>query len=207
MLADVQRMAIPELTRVFGQCGLYLRPTPAIGAELSGNMVGHVISLHRAGQRLEGPVSCLDHELPLTSSSVSLVYGLFVLESSGEPELLVQEIARVLTPEGTALLIGFNPWGPARWRWRLRGARAGAHGQVDRLAHDAGLEVVRHQFLGPAWPRETLRPDEPARNRGFDRLRVADLAVLRRREAALTPLRKLGHTVGLRPNMSAGQAW
>jgi SAM-dependent methyltransferase len=204
MMADVQRMAIPELTRVFGQSGLYLRPSASICPDLSGNMVGRIISLHRAGHRLEGPVRCLDHELPLTSSSLSLVYGLFVLESCGEPELLMQEIARVLTPEGTALLIGFNPWGPARWRWRLRGARAGAHGQVDRLAQDAGLDVVRHQLLGAIWPRETASPADSGHKRGFDRLRVADLAVLRRREAALTPLRKLGHTVGLRPNMSAG---
>jgi SAM-dependent methyltransferase len=204
MVADVQRMAIPELTRIFGQCGLYLRPTSAISPELSGNMVGHVISLHREANQFNGPVRCLDHDLPLTSSSLSLVYGLFMLESSGEPELLMQEVARVLTPEGTALLVGFNPWGPARWRWRLRGAHAGAHGQVDRLAQDAGLEVVRHQFLGAVWPRETTDPADAGRKRGFDRLRVADLAVLRRREAALTPLRKLGHTVGLRPNMSAG---
>ena len=54
LLADVQRMAIPELTRVFGQHGLYLRPLQAHPEELSGNMLAHVICLHRDGQALSG---------------------------------------------------------------------------------------------------------------------------------------------------------
>lgn len=206
MVGDVQRMAIPELTRVFGQCGLYLRPSAVISEELSGNMLGMVVSLHREEGRFTGQVRCLDHELPLSSASLSLVYGLFMLEASDEPELFMQEIARVLKPEGTALLIGFNAWGPSRLRWRLRGARAGAHAQVERLAQDAGLEVVRRQYLGPVWPREAIEDEDEdtARRRWFDRLRVAELTVLRRREAALTPLRKAVPTATLRPNMSAG---
>ena len=204
MVADVQRMAIPELTRVFGQCGLYLRPSESISEELSGNMLGKVVSLHRLGDALSGQVRCLDHELPMSSASLSLVYGLFVLEACDEPDLFMQEVARVLQPEGTALLIGFNAWGPSRLRWRLRGARAGAHAQVERLAQDAGLELVRRQYLGPVWPREVIEDADSARRRWFDRLRVAELTVLRRRDAALTPLRKAMPTATLRPNMSAG---
>jgi SAM-dependent methyltransferase len=204
MVADVQRMATPELTRVFGQCGLFMRPSGSIAADLSGNMLGMVISLYRDGPAMEGDVRCLDYELPLSSASLSLVYGLFLLESSDEPELLMQELARVLKPEGTAMLIGFNPWGPARFRWRLRGARTGAHGQVARLAQDAGLELVRRQYLGAVWPREVADPRDAARHRWYDRLRVADMAVLRRRDPAMTPLRSFAPAVGLRPNKSAG---
>jgi SAM-dependent methyltransferase len=204
MMADVQRMATPELTRVFGQCGLFVRPTGGISADLSGNMLGTVISLFRDGQALDGDLRCLDYELPLCSASLSLVYGLFLLELSDEPELLMQELARVLKPEGTAMLIGFNPWGPSRLRWRLRGAPTSAHGQVARLAQDAGLELVRRQYLGAVWPREVADPRDSTRHRWYDRLRVADMAVLRRRDVAVTPLRSFAPAVGLRPNMSAG---
>ena len=204
MLAEVQCMAIPELTRVFGQIGLYLRPSRSIAPELSGNMLGTVVSLNHGPGGLEGPVRCLDHALPITSASLSLVYGLFALESSPEPELLVQEIARVLKPEAFALLVGFNPWGAARLQWRLRGARAGIHAQVDRLARDAGLELVRRHSLGPVWPRAVRAQAQDARPRWFDRFRVAELVVLRRRDIALTPLRKSMPAVSLRPGMSTG---
>lgn len=204
MLEDVQRMAVPELTRVFGQTGLYLRPTTSIAAELSGNMVGSVISLERRGGLLEGVVRCLDLELPISSSTLSLVYGLFALEGSAEPELLVQEIARVLQPEGTALMIGFNRWGLSRLRWRLRGARSGAHANLGRIAGDAGLEVVRRQYLGAVWPSPSRSLPDSTRAHWYDALRVAELVVLRRRDLSPTPLRMAHPGVSLRPGMSAG---
>ena len=204
MLAEVQRMAIPELTRVFGQIGLYLRPSRSIVPELSGNMLGLVVSLNHAPGGLEGPFRCLDQALPVSSASLSLVYGLFALECSPDPDLLVHEIARTLKPEAVALLIGFNPWGAARLRWRLRGARSGIHAQVDRLARDAGLELVRRHTLGPVWPFPMRAQSKQARARWFDRFRVAELVVLRRRDIALTPLRKSMPAVSLRPGMSTG---
>ena len=42
------------------------------------------------------------------------------------------------------------------------------------------------------------------RARWFDRFRVAELVVLRRRDIALTPLRKSMPAVSLRPGMSTG---
>jgi SAM-dependent methyltransferase len=206
LLAQLQRMAIPELTRVFGQVGLYLRPTSGISSELSGNMLGSVISLHYTADALDGPIRCLDAALPLGSASLSLVHGLFALEASADPDQLVHEIARVLKPEGVALLVGFNPWGVGRLRWRLRGARSGAHGHVDRMAADAGLEVVRRQRVGPLWSAGAQAGSQGPRPRWYDGLRIAELVVLRRRDVALTPLRKPLPAVSLRPGMSAGLA-
>lgn len=204
LLAELQRLSIPELTRIFGQTGLYLRPTGSISPDLSGNMLGSVISLHYAAGALDGPVRCLDLALPISSGSLSLVHGLFALEASADPEQLVQEIARVLKPEGAALLVGFNPWGAARFGWRLRGARAGAHAQVERMAADAGLELVRRQRLGPVWSSRASPGSADARPRWYDRFRIAELVVLRRRDIPLTPLRKPLPAVSLRPGMSAG---
>ena len=117
LVADVQRMAIPELTRIFGQHGLYLRPSADLPDELSGNMLGRVISLHRAGDRFGGQLRCQDTQLPIAGGCLSLVYALFVLETSPDPALLMQEVARSLKPEGVAVLISINPWSPARLRW------------------------------------------------------------------------------------------
>jgi SAM-dependent methyltransferase len=203
LLADVQRMVTPELTRVFGQHGLFLRPTGAEPTELSGNMLGHVLSLHRQGEQLAGQLRCSDAELPLCSGSVSLVYSLFMLERCQDPQAMLQEVARVLKPEGTALLISLNPWSLAQFHWSAPGRMSSAS-LVGNLALEAGLEVVRMQFVGPFWPAGARGSAQAPPRRWYDRFRAASLLVCRHREAALTPLRKAPSTVSLRPGMSAG---
>jgi SAM-dependent methyltransferase len=203
MLIQVQRMAIPELTRIYGQYGLYLRPTVDISPDLSGNMLANTIVLQRQGDALDGQLRCLDAELPFSSASLSLVYSLFMLENSPAPAELVQEIARCLKPEGVLLLIGFNAWSPARLsgRWGT-GLRSGI--ADERLATAAGLEIVRRQYLGPFWPSAGSAQVDSSGSSWLDRFRAARLLVLRRRESALTPLRKVSAAVSLRPGMSAG---
>lgn len=203
LLAEVQRMTTPELTRVFGQHGIFLRPTSGEPTELSGNMLAQVLSLHRQGEQLAGQLRCIDSELPVCSHSLSLVYSLFMLERCQDPLLLLQEVARVLKPEGTALIISLNPWSLAQLRWSAPGRMTSASA-VEDLATQAGLEVVRRQFVGPFWPsaRSGL-PHSPPRH-WYDRFRAASLLVCRHREVGLTSLRKAPSTVSLRPGMSAG---
>lgn len=203
LLADVQRDALPEMTRVFGQNGLYLRPSDSIGAELSGNMQGSIVSLWREGQGFQGDLRCLDGEIPLAGSSLSLVYALFVLEDAPNPSLLLHEFARMLKPEGTILVLSLNPWSPAQFRWLKPPASFSSH-RLERMAQDAGLDVVRRQFLGPYWPVPRTVATDPRRRGLLDGFRAVRLTVLRRREAALTPLRKPAAAVSLRPGMSAG---
>jgi SAM-dependent methyltransferase len=203
MVADVQRGAIPEMTRVFGQHGLYLRPSSVIPADLSGNMQASILSLYRDQAGLGGQLRCLDVELPISTGSLSLVYGLFILEGSPDPAGLLQEIARSLKSEGIALIISLNPWSPTQLRWfKSPGSTSGAW--VEKLATDAGLEVVRRQFLGPFWPSASAPITDRGGSGWLDGFRAASLTVLRRREAALTPLRKAASAVSLRPGMSAG---
>jgi SAM-dependent methyltransferase len=204
MLADVQRMATPELTRIFGQHGLYLRPSASLSGELSGNMLANVISLHRVRNAFGGQLQCLDAELPISSGSLSLVYSLFILESSADPEALMQEIARSLKPEGVALIASLNPWSPARLRWLPRIGFGLATSSIERMAREAGLDLIRKQFLGPYWPTTSSSISDLGGNRWRDGFRAASLLVLRRREAGLTPLRKASPAVSLRPGMSAG---
>lgn len=204
ILADVQRMALPELARLFGQYGLYLRPSSALSADLSGNLLTTVLSLHRQHEGLTGPFRCLERELPVCSGSLSLIYSLFMLETSPDPSALMDELARALKPEGVALIISVNPWSPTRLRWRPQLLRNVSGSGVESLAFAAGLEVVRRQYLGPLWPRADASVSDRGGDRWFDAFRAASLVVLRRREAGLTPLRKTTPAVSLRPGMSAG---
>ena len=197
-------MAIPELTRVFGQYGLYLRPSPAFSTDLSGNMLANIISLTRDQGRLGGQLRCLDGELPIGTGSLSLVYALFMIETSPDPEGLMQEIARSLKPEGVALVISLNPWSLARLRWFAQPVRVAGSSTVERLARDAGLDVIRRQFIGPFWASATSAVPDGRGHGWLDGFRAASLMVLRRREAALTPLRKAASAVSLRPGMSVG---
>lgn len=204
MLRDVQGMAAPELTRVFGQHGLYLRPSGDLSPDLSGNMLANVVSLYREGEALAGSFRCIDGELPVGSSSLSLVYSLFMLESSLEPEALLREIARSLQPEGVALMISLNPWSLVRVRWSRGSRRVLGNSTVERMARAAGLDVVRRQLIGPCLPGYERSGSRNWGDRCLDGFRAANLLVLRRREAGLTPLRKPSPAVSLRPGMSAG---
>src|SRR5687767_3100755 len=114
LVAEAQRQTIPELTRVFGASGLYLRPFPDYSGELSGNMLASVLSVARSGDALAGQWECRDDALPIGNGSLALVYSLFALETSPDPVGLIKELARVLKPDGVALLVCLNPMSPSR---------------------------------------------------------------------------------------------
>jgi SAM-dependent methyltransferase len=205
LIADALRQAIPELTRVFGHSGLYLRPLADVPAELSGNMLAHIVSLHRDGHQFGGQLRCVDEQLPIVDRSLSLIHALFVLESSPDPQALLQEFTRVLKPEGIVLLITLNSWSPTRLRWAIQGISGQAAAQAESMAREAGLEVLRRHHIGPVWARDRRgRPIDLRSNRMTDGLRAVSLLVLRHREAALTPLRKNTRTASLRPGISVG---
>ncbi|WP_460453615.1 class I SAM-dependent methyltransferase [Arenimonas aestuarii] len=205
LLHQIQREAIPELTRVFGQSGLYLRPCRALPEALSGNMLAQVLSLYRHEDHFRGALACGDEALPLASGSLSLVYALCVLETCPDPDALVGEIARVLKPGGVALLASLNPWGLARLRWALRGLRGIDPVRLGQQVVDNGLEIERQHWLGPVWaPTAGLELREPRGQGLFAGLRAAHLIVARRREPGMTPLRTGTPNMALRPGMTAG---
>jgi SAM-dependent methyltransferase len=205
LIADALRQSIPELTRVFGHTGLYLRPLAEVPEELSGNMLAQIISLHRDGSGFNGQLRCQDDCLPIAERSLSLVHALFVLESSPDPLALLQEFTRVLKPEGVVMLIILNSWSPTRLRWAIQGISGQAAAQAENLAREAGLEVLRRHHLGPVWARDRHgRSPDPHRRRMTDGLRAVSLLVLRHREATLTPVRNGARTAALRPGVSVG---
>lgn len=205
LLREVQRQAIPELTRVFGHTGLYLRPTAALEPALPGHLLASVLSLHREGDAFSGPLACDDARLPLASASLSLVYALFVFESSPDPRALMAEVARVLKPEGSAIFLTLNPWGPSRLRWAFKGMKGFDPGLFAGQVGSAGLDVQHRRYLGPIWSPARATDLDPARSTGLAaRLRMASLVVARRRDPGLTPLRASAPALKFRPGMSAG---
>ncbi len=205
LVSDAQRQAIPELTRIFGHSGLFLRPFADYPADLSGNMLARVISLHRDGRGLDGELRCLDDELPLASDSLSLVYALFPFESSPDPAALMAEIARVLKPDGVAMLFSLNPWSPTRLRWLLSIGSSLGGGAMSALASEAGLEVVRRRHLGACWASHQRQVSLDATpGRLFDPLRAASLVVARRHDIPMTLQFKPVPALGLRAGMSPG---
>ena len=205
LIREVQRQAIPDLTRVFGHAGLYLRPTAALEPGLPGHVLASVLSLHRDGHAFAGAVACDDARLPIASGSLSLVYALFVFESSPDPAALMSEVARVLTPEGVAIMLTLNPWGPARLRWAFNGMRGFDPGVFAGHVRASGLDVQRRRYLGPIWSVARDTDLDPADGSGLAaRLRMASLIVARRRDPGVTPLRSSAPALKFRPGMSAG---
>ena len=56
--------------------------------------------------------------LPFAADSVDVVIIPHVLEFSGQPKVVLEEVERILIPEGSLIIAGFNPW--SLWGlWRL----------------------------------------------------------------------------------------
>jgi SAM-dependent methyltransferase len=164
-----------------------------------------VLSLHRQGDAFRGALACDDARLPFASGSLSLVYALFVFESSPDPQALMSEVARVLMPEGSAIFLTLNPWGPSRLRWAFKGMRGFDPGLFAGQVRASGLDVQRRRYLGPIWSAASATDLDPAGSSSLAaRLRVASLVVARRRDPGVTPLRASGPVLKFRPGMSAG---
>jgi SAM-dependent methyltransferase len=167
--------------------------------------VASVLSLHREGAAFSGVLACDDARLPLASGSLSLVYAMFVFESSPDPRALMAEVARVLEPGGSAMFLTLNPWGPSRLRWAFRGMKGFDPGLFAGQVQAAGLEVQRRRYLGPIWSTGSSTDLDTAPAGGLAaRLRMASLVVARRRDPGVTPLRASAPVLKFRPGMSAG---
>ncbi|KFN50398.1 class I SAM-dependent methyltransferase [Arenimonas composti] len=206
LVHEVQRQVLPELTRVFGHSGLYLRPSDAVPPSLSGNMLAEVVSLHRHEDRFAGDLACRDTALPIAGGSLALAYALFVCETSPDPAALVAELARVLKPDGVAMLVTLNPLAPLRLRWAFRGLAPPGRHRLAALLAAAGLDLERVRHVGPHWaPPSRYDPAPPAGSDGpFAGFRMAHLLIARKRDPGITPLRVGAPAVALRPGISPG---
>jgi len=90
---------------------------------LRGNRMPH--RLHCSSAQ-PSDVLCDPEELPFASQSLDMVVLPHVLEFASHPHQLLREVERVLVPEGSVVIAGFNPYS----LWGLRRSFAGNLGDV-----------------------------------------------------------------------------
>lgn len=205
LMQQFQRQAIPEITRVFGHSGLYLSPHGSYPAELSGNMLAQVLSLHREPSGFGGAVRCTDGQIPIANDSLSLIYSLCVFETSPAPEALFEEMVRCLKPEGVLVLLGLNSLSPTRLRWQTKGIKPVGASRLNQLCSKHSLEISKLTQVGPMWLRpQTKVPRYRAKPGIMNIFYAGHLLVAKKRVAGLTPLRKTGKAYNLNPRVSPG---
>ncbi len=191
----------PLLAGIYGRHGLYIRPQSMPDVPEPAHLLGNLITLHiDTPDRLAGELNCAPSQLPFASDSFKLIVIQHAAENIAEPALFSAELARVLAPEGVALILGFNPY--SAWRpWlalqqrRLPGSMLhlqSPHLWETQLAeHD--IDVMQLRYLGAFFPRASAvaqAPDDSARAlRWLSGLRGAYLLLARKRRSTLTPLR------------------
>ena len=86
---------------------------------------------------------CTDmHHLPFATHSIDLVVLPHILEFDANPHQILREVDRVLVPEGSAVVVGFNPFS----LWGLRRAFAGRRGEPPWQGHYLGVPRLRDWF-------------------------------------------------------------
>lgn len=82
------------------------------------------------------------HHLPFASNSVDLVVLPHILEFDPHPHQVLREVERVLVPEGSAVVVGFNPFS----LWGGRRIVAGRQGEPPWQGHYLGVPRLRDWF-------------------------------------------------------------
>jgi SAM-dependent methyltransferase len=181
---------------IYGVWGLHIRPHEQAPVTLPAHLLSAVVelALDDAGS-CAGSLRCEPWQLPFASESFKLVVAQHVLEQVAAADAGAEELARVLAPEGVALLFGFNP--ASLWRpWVSRRLRSGmqfasAGGWRQRLER-AQLDVLQVRYVGPWGPWAAAESGGPREVRSLPvlgRFGASWLLIARKRRSTLTPLR------------------
>lgn len=204
LLQEEQRQIAPLVTRCRGVRGLFLRPHASVPATLSGHLLQQVIALARTPRGWEGEARMPVDTLALQRDAVDLIVALHTLGDAPSPADLLRDYERVLSSEGTLLVVELNPWSLFRWRWMQRGPRAIGSGACVLALREAGFDVTSRYAVGPWLP--TAHPERATPlGRYFPNtvLRAGYVLLARKRSAAPTPVRPRS-AVQLQPGILSG---
>lgn len=205
----------PILGGVYGNFGLFLRAHEIAPATLPPHLLGTIIDLALdSPQTCGGRLRCAPAELPIASESCKLVIAQHVLERVTDPGACAAEFARILAPEGVALVFGFNPL--SLWRPWVAGKAHGAElalrprssrsWQLSFANH--GIETLQTRFLGAwsPWQRSFSGMVAAGERRSFlDRLGGSWLLLARKRRSAMTlRLRPASRERAMNPRLAPG---
>jgi len=213
---EIQAIA-PIVSGIYGNCGLYVRAHRSAPAELPANLLGMTVALARGRSgSTHGDVECAVCALPFANDSFNLLVAQHAYENVAELDMCVQEIARVLVPEGIALIIGFNPIGTWRpwlaWQSRRTAETLRLRSAQDWRRHLARerIDTLQVRFPGTLVPRSSGDDSAASGTRGSRNplawLGSSWLLLARKRRNTLTPLRlrKRGRDFGLKPGLIPG---
>lgn len=143
------------------------------------------------------------HNLPFTEESIDVVILPHVLEVDSHPQVLIQEAISVLIPEGTIIILGFNPFsllGLAKY-WPKLSTRIpkelqlfSAH-KCSRWLEENNCQIIKHKtfyFQLPHQPTWSLQKQVLFEKFGrcvIPGLGGVFLLIARKRVQTLTPLR------------------
>ncbi|HEY7872838.1 MAG TPA: methyltransferase domain-containing protein [Rudaea sp.] len=209
LLAREMAALAPTLSNAYGNYGLLLRPRQG-GAALPPHLLGKIVELDVDEDGFfSGAVRCASWQLPFANESFKVLIVQHTLERVADAQACVAELARVLAPEGIALMFGFNPLGT--WRpWLVRRA-LGLHLRSARVCKSQlereRIDTLQVRYPGVLWPRAAamVGPDEPTHSL-FARFGSSWLLIARKRQSTLTPirLRKMARDAAHAPQLAPG---
>ncbi len=148
---------------------------------------------------MQGDLRCQTMALPFTNESFSLFVAQHAYEHSDCLHQCIEEIARVLAPEGVALILGFNPlgsWQPwLAWRKQLttQSLHLRSAQSWRRLLLRERIDTLQIRFPGmflPWWsPNASAALTSSQAQNPLARFGSSWLLLARKRRATLTPMR------------------
>jgi len=208
LLAREMTALAPILSSAYGNYGLLVHPRQE-GTALPQHLLGKIVELDVDEDGLfSGSVRCAPWQLPFASESFKVLIVQHALERVADAQACVAELARVLAPEGIALMLGFNPLGT--WRpWlmlrgpglRLRSARV-CKSQLEREQ----IDTLQVRYPGVLWPRAKVAGPERSADSLLARFGSSWLLIARKRRSTLTPirLRKMAREAARAPQLAPG---
>lgn len=180
----------PLVDGIYGAHALLVAPDlehlPTLSSPMSGlRLCGS------GGATLRGDLRAHAGELPLHSDSMALIMLQYALHGD-EGEALLAEAARVLAPEGVALVVGINRMSAWNLLSRRHGAgRAPGASACRRVLAQCDVETLQVRHFGPLLPPLSAGPMPATAQEGrwLGPLRASFLVIARKRRAQATPLR------------------
>jgi len=207
LLQRCHRDAAPDVARCSGRYGLFIEPHVEGSYAFAAPNLHTCLHLQRDGDSFDGDLRCGESALPLADESVALIFAACAFEAARDAIGLAAEIARVLEPEGTLLVLGLNPWSPAHLRWMFGGLHVWSPDALRALLTGLGLEIMGCRYLGARWSAgETAAVDVGAVQIAGSPLRSGFLLEARRRDPGMTPLRAQSSAVRFGTGARAGSA-